>query len=449
MVPSRFRTRLPRAAAITAMVVALGTPVGSASATAIPAATVDGSAPDRSPSVAESRGGGHGQAWSGSWATAPQWPMPSNEWLGPNWSMDGFGGQSVRQVVRLSTGGSHLRIRLSNLYGTMPLRVTGATIAKTGVGAAIRPGTMLPLTFGHAPHATIPPGQTLNSDAVPLSAAPLERLTVTLYFAEPTGPATFHQGGLTTTYRAVGDHRFDNGAEAYAGGTSHSWYYLTGVDVAGGPQAARGAVVAFGDSITDGAISTPDADNRYPDELAERLVAAGKPIGVLNAGINGNMVLTDSPCFAGDKGVGRFTRDALDQPGVRAAIVLEGINDIVPSGDIGCGAPPLLTAEQIIEGHRELIRAAHARKIKIIGATLTPIKGNDLYYSVQNEAVRDEVNQWIRSGGEYDAVVDLDRVLADPEDSDAMRPAYAAEDKLHPNDAGMRAMASAINLRIL
>jgi lysophospholipase L1-like esterase len=393
---------------------------------------------------------GAGRGWSGAWATAPQWPMAGNEWLGPNWSLAGFADESVRQVVRVSAGGSQVRIRLSNLYGTGPLRVAGATIAKAGDGAAIQPGTVRPLTFGRSPSTTIPPGHVAASDTALLFTTPLERLTVTLHFAEPTGAATFHEGGLTTTYRATGDHRFDHGAGAFAGETSHSWYYLSGVDVAGGPGRAKGSVVAFGASITDGVNSTPGADNRYPDELAERLVAAGTPMGVLNAGISGNMLLTDSPCYAGDKGVARFSRDVLDQPGVRTAIVMEGLNDIGLGGkDTGCGTPAVVTAAQLIEGHRALIHAAHARNTKIIGATLTPFKGNPWLYDERNEAVRDALNHWIRHSGEYDAVADPDRALADPTDRDALLPAYDSGDHLHPNDAGLKAIAAAIDLNTL
>jgi lysophospholipase L1-like esterase len=275
-------------------------------------------------------------------------------------------------------------------------------------------------------------------------------LSVTLYFAEPTGPATFHEGALTTTYRATGNRRFDYGTAAFAGETSHSWYYLTGVDVAGGSRGSKGTVVAFGDSITDGYGSTHDATNRYPDELAERLVAAGTQLGVVNAGINGNKLLADSPCY-GEQGLVRFQRDVLEQPGVRTAIVLLGLNDIGAGGfpDFGCGASPVVTAAQVIEAHRALIRAAHVHGVTIIGATLTPMKGAYGYDTPENETARDAVNQWIRISGEYDAVVDLDRALADPADPDALLPAYDFGDHLHPNDAGTKAIAAAINLNTL
>lgn len=402
------------------------------------------------PATAASAAPAGGQPWVAAWETAVERPF---DWdVAPSWSVDGFADHSVRQVIRVSTGGSEVRTRLSNIYGGTPLRIAGGTIAKAGDGGAVQPGTLRPLTFHHSRSAVVPAGQEAFSDAIPLPTSPLERLAVTLYFAEPTGPATFHQLAFASTYRAVGDHRFDRGAEAFTE-TSQSWYYLTGVDVAGvdvagGPARHRGAVVAFGDSITDGVLSTVDADNRYPDQLAERLVAADRQMGVLNAGIAGNRVLEDVPCF-GDRAAARFGRDVLDRPGVRTVIILDSINDI---GNTRCdfsGPPvPAATAEQLIEGFRALIRAAHHQGVKVTGATVTPFEGSFIY-SDQGEAIRDAVNQWIRTGGEYDAVVDFDHVLADPADPDRIRPNYDSGDALHPNDAGFQAMANAIDLSSL
>jgi lysophospholipase L1-like esterase len=383
-----------------------------------------------------------GGRWTATWSTAMIASFP--DFFGtPNWS-GGFDDQSVRQPIRVSRGGSAVRIRVSNVYGDEPLRLTGASIGRAGEGAAVRPGSLRPVTFDGRRSTVVPAGRELPSDPVALPVAPLERLTVTLYFARPTGPSTFHLMSMATSYRASGDHRFDRSGAAFAE-TSQSWYYLSGVDVVGAaPKRDRGTVVAFGDSITDGAFSTPDADNRYPDELAERLDAAGRRLGVVNAGIGGNQVLTDADGF-GERATARFQRDALDQPGVRSVIVLEGINDI---GMLG-GQP--VTAAQLIDGHRTLIRAAHDRGVRAIGATILPFKGTVYpgYFTEEGERVRDEVNNWIRTGGEYDAVVDLDRALADPADPDFLRAEYDGGDGLHPNDAGMRAMAEAVDLDIL
>ncbi|WP_412540599.1 SGNH/GDSL hydrolase family protein [Longispora sp. K20-0274] len=388
--------------------------------------------------------------WVTSWGTAVQRPQPGNEWSGNNWSVEGFSNQSVRQVVRVAAGGSRVRIRLSNVYGTSPLRVTGATVARSAGGAAVRPGTQRPLTFGYRPSTTVPAGQQLVSDETYLNTSALDSLTVTLYFAAPTGRATFHEYGLTTSYRAAGDHRWDSDGAAYTDSDSHSYYYLNGVEVAGGPVKAQGTVVALGDSITDGAGSS-DGAHRYPDLLADRLVAAGRPLAVSNAGINGNRLLGDSDCF-GDGGLTRSGRDALDRPGVRTVLVLEGINDIGMGGlDFGCGAPaPVVGAADLIAGYRALIRAAHARGVRVVGATILPMKGNEFGYDTPaNEGVRDAVNDWIRGGGEFDGVVDLDRALADPANPDALLGAYDAGDHIHPNDLGKRVMAEAVDLAVL
>jgi lysophospholipase L1-like esterase len=385
--------------------------------------------------------------WVGTWSSAAQAPT---DIFAPTWSLDGFTNQTVRQVVRISAGGPAIRIRLSNVYGSAPLRLTGATIAEAGDGASVRPGTLRPLTFQHARGVLVPAGQELVSDVTALPVTPLDRLTVSLYFAGATGPATFHGNAQSTSYRAAGDQRFARDGSTFIE-TTASYYYLAGVDVAARP---RSAVVAFGDSITEGAISTIDANNRYPDELAERLRASGRRLGVLNEGISGNRVLRDSPCF-GESALHRFQRDVLDRPGVRTVIVSEALNDIfdIPGIPFGpnCNAPnPNLTAEQLIEGHRALIHAAHARGIRIIGGTVTPFKGN-IYgvFTDQGEAIRDALNHWILTGHEYDATVDFAAAVADPTDSDTLRADFNSFDGVHPNDAGYHAMAAAIDLNTL
>ncbi|MEO3785258.1 SGNH/GDSL hydrolase family protein [Actinocorallia sp. B10E7] len=379
--------------------------------------------------------------WSQSWGAAMQRPLAGDEDSGKNWSVTGFENHTLRQVVRLSTGGTKIRIRLSNVYGTKPLKVAGATVGRSPGGVKVWPGTMKALTFGGERSTVIEPGKELASDPVPLSTSPLEKLAVTLRFPEATGPATFHRFTTQTAYRASGDHLSEPVSDAFDRSTD-ALYYLSGVDVEG-----EGSVVLFGDSLIDGVGATHGADGRLPDVLAERLAAAHRPIGVVNAGIGGNRLRHDSPC-SGEKATARFTRDVLARPGVRAVIVHLGANDLRNAPDDPClrpGGPA--TARQVIDAHRELIRAARARGVTIIGVTIIPMKGALFpLWTPQLEKARDAVNHWIRTGGEYDAVVDADRALADPVEEDMPALAYVYEDGLHPNDAGYQAIAREIDL---
>ncbi|GLZ76718.1 SGNH hydrolase [Actinorhabdospora filicis] len=375
--------------------------------------------------------------WSGAWARAQQVAAPES-WAGPNWSLTGFADQTLRQELRLTEGGSRLRIELSNVYGDRPLKVAGATVGLAGPGGSVVPGTVRTLTFGGRSSVAVAAGRELMSDAANLRTAALDRISVTLYFKEATGPATFHEAASDLAYVAGGDRRYST--KSLGTQTSHSSYFLSGAEVSGhGPR--RQSIVTFGDSITDGVGSAQGADNRYPDKLAERL---GGRYGVLNAGISGNQVLADSPLY-GESGLHRFERDALGQPGVRTVVLLEGVNDIGMSG--WTGTP--VTAEALIAGYRTLIAAAHERGVRIVGGTVTPFKGS-YYDTPANEAVRDAVNAWIRGSGEFDAVADFDLAVSDPADRDRMLPLYSAgSDGLHPNDAGLAAMARAIPLSIL
>ncbi|RZS44626.1 lysophospholipase L1-like esterase [Herbihabitans rhizosphaerae] len=369
--------------------------------------------------------------WAGGWGASVH---RASRTFQPNWSEQGFADHTVRQVVRLTDGGPAARIRLSNAYGATPLRVTGATVARTAGGADVRPGTVRHLTVGHHRSFTIAPGAEIATDAVLLPVAALESVTVTLYFAQPTGPSTFHWYANTDSYRATGDHRGDHKGTAFTE-TTQAWYYLAGVDVIK-VFPRRTGVAAFGDSITDGYGATPGAYSRYPDELAERLRAVGRPRAVINQGIAGNRLTGDSPLF-GDKGISRFKRDVIDQPNVGTVIILEGINDIGMTGaDV--------SADALVAGHRELIRQARAAGVRVIGATLLPYKGSG-FFTAGGEAKRDALNHWIRTSGEYDVVVDFERATASPTDPDQMNPAYHIGDGLHPNDAGYRVMANAVD----
>ncbi|MFC9295305.1 SGNH/GDSL hydrolase family protein [Streptomyces sp. NPDC057011] len=405
--------------------------------------------------TAASPAGAYGSPWHSAWASSPQAPAHTS-WY-PNWSEQGFADQSVRQVVRVGAEGSEVRIRLTNAYGKTPLRLTGATVARSAGGAAVQQDTVRTLTFRGSGGVTVPAGGELSSDPVALPVRAFEELTVTFWFQGPTGPATFHNVAMTTSYRAAGDHRRDAAGDAFTD-RSWSWYYLAGVDVKNrdrdrGRGGERGAVVTFGDSLTDGFGSTPGANRRYPDLLAERLAESGAARPVLNAGIGGNKVLTGSECF-GESALSRFRRDALGRPDVRTVIVLEGTNDIVqpdvPADHCTAGSPRV-TAEQIIAGHLQLIREAHTRGVRVVGATIPPYRGFPAWNKASDD-VRIAVNTWIRTSGAYDGVADFDRVLADGSDpaGDAIKEEYVLEmDHLHLKDAGYKAMADAVDLNTL
>ncbi|AEW99122.1 SGNH/GDSL hydrolase family protein [Streptantibioticus cattleyicolor] len=387
--------------------------------------------------------------WNAAWSAAPQRPSTG---FTPNWSEAGFSGQTLRQVVRVTTGGSRLRIRLSNAYGTSPLHIAGATVARRDHGARLRAGTVRQLTFGGSRAATVPAYGQLTSDPAGLPLRAFEPVTVTLHLDGTTGPATFHAQSMATSYAADGDHTADVADTAFRR-TTQSWYYLSGVDVSGGDRPVRpgrtGGIVLFGDSITDGFKSTPDRDHRWSDALAERLATTGRPRPVLNAGIGGNLVLNDSAWY-GQRSSARFTRDALDLPGVRTVVILEGVDDIGYSEtDKPTYKPaPVVTAAQLIDGHRELIRQARARGIRVVGATLLPFGGSD-HYGTRAAAVSLAFDQWVRTSGEYDAYVDFAKALADPHHPERLDPRYDSGDHLHPNDAGYRAMARAMDLSAL
>jgi lysophospholipase L1-like esterase len=382
---------------------------------------------------------GSSSGWVATWAAAQTPPGTSGI------SAAGFNDQTVRMIVHTSAGGSGLRIHLSNEFGTAPVEIAAASVGVQDSGATEVSSTTQPLTFSANRSVTIPAGATLFGDALAMVVPAQRNLVVSLYFAEATGPTTWHPYAQQVNYLGAGNRADDATGSAY-NSTTTSWFYLDQVAVRS--ATTRGAIVAFGDSITDGIGSTVGANHRWPDDLAQRLSsqsAAGRP-AVVNAGIGGNRVLTDAgTCCSGTAHYGtsaesRFTGDALDVAGVRTVLFFEGINDI--GNDIGDPAGDPLTAEQLIAGYRYVIGQAHARGLTILGGTLTPYR--DFYfYTPHGEQIREQVNHWIRTSGAFDGLVDFDAAIRDPNHPDRLLPGYDSGDHIHPNDAGYRAMANA------
>ena len=342
--------------------------------------------------------------------------------------------QTLRLVVRTSIGGERVRIRLSNEYGDRPLVIDAAHIAVRDSGASIVPATDRTLTFGGRASVQMRPGAVVLSDPVALAVPALGDLAVSLHLVDSVRVSTAHPLGLQTNY--VGHGNVTSARSFVPDTTLAQWPYLVGVDVIN-PSVA-GVIVAFGNSITDGARSTRDANARWPNVLAARMLRDAQPRAVANAGISGNRVLTYG---AGPSALARFERDVLATPGLTHVILLEGINDI------GRSAVDGITADDIIFGYRQLIARAHERGITIFGATLTPA-GPRANFTPALEAKRAAVNAFIRTSHEFDGVIDFDAVTRDPSNPLQFLPAYDSGDHLHPGDAGYRAMGEAIDLSL-
>ena len=374
--------------------------------------------------------------WRPAWAAAPDSPGPA---LPP---------QIIRQVVRTSVAGTQVRIRLSNLFGTAPLTIGPAGVARHAGGAAIAPGSAQALRFGGMPTVTIAPGASVTSDPVAMRVGALQDLAVSVYLPQAVAVSTLHGAGMQTAYLSTAGDA-SAAPDIAPARTDDSRYFLTDVEVLdAGP--AR-ALVVVGDSIADGIGSGNDRNARWPDLLAARLQddAAHASIAVVNAGIAGNRILNDgAKPFVGPSVLARFERDALDKPGVRWILLHEGINDITAAQMLATPRDKV-GVDQIIEGMRTLAARAHARNIKIWSGTLLPFDGTRKFYSAEAEAKRQALNAWIRGSAVFDAVIDFDAALRDPARPGRLRPVYDSGDHLHPNAAGYAAMAGLVDLRLL
>ncbi|MEU8239637.1 GDSL-type esterase/lipase family protein [Actinoplanes missouriensis] len=379
--------------------------------------------------------------------------------------------QTVRQVVHASVGGDQPQVRFSNEFGAQPVRVGAASLGlRSGTGAStdIVPGTGQPLTFAGRPDAVIPAGGTLISDAADLVVPPGGDLVISLYLPDRTEVGTVtplaYQTNVVATGNLTAADRISNGTGGAGNGTGgagngkhgdrpaveaiSTYLFLSGVSVRA--RRSTSAIVAFGDSITRGAKTAQNANHRWPDLLAARLRDGDIDRGVLNTGISRNRLLSGpigrtgragSNAWAGESGLRRFERDVLAQPAVGHAIVLLGVNDL------GLVTPP--TIDELIAGHRELIKRGRAAGLEMIGGTLLPFGGyRGRLDSPATRAKRDAFNAWVRRSGEYDAVVDFDAAVRDPAAPDRMLAVYDSGDHLHPSDAGMAAMAAAVPLNL-
>jgi len=393
--------------------------------------------------------------WIGTWATAAQPFLPE--------SLQTFQNQSLRLIVHTSAGGTKVKIKISNTYGDGPLLIGGAHIARRTAAAEIDPRSDRMLKFQGKSSTTVAAGSMVVSDSVELDVPALSDLAVSIFLPQRTEAKTSHSMAKQTSYVSPETGDSTAAVKFPVAKAIHSWPFLTGLDVEASPGA--GAIVAFGSSLTDGDGTTADTNGRWPDVLAARLQksAGGKAeFGVLNEGIIGNRLLQDSPKGAdnpfgaglGEAGLARFERDVLAQAGVRYVIVGLGINDILFPAFPFTPPSEKVSAEDIISGYRQLIARGHRKGVRVIGTTNPPFEKSSFeglvvaFYTSERETVRQKVNDWIRSSGEFDGVVDLDGVLRDPSHPTQLLPEYDSGDHLHPNNAGCIAEGNAIPLAL-
>ena len=370
--------------------------------------------------------------WAGTWGAAPQ--LTENQNMPPR---PGLASNTLRQVVHVSIGGKQLRVRFSNAFGNGPVTMSSVQMALSAGGSAIKPETSKSLTFHGEPAVTILPGELTMSEPVDFDLAPLTDIAVTIHFTAAPGGLTGHPGSRRTSYLQAGDSVSATNLPSAA--TTAHWYILSGIDVLS--EKPGTAVITLGDSITDGRGSTTDGDNRWPDDLARRLQKnkGTMGIGVLNEGIGGNCVLHGG---LGPTALARLDRDVLAQNGARWVIVLEGVNDI--GGSRGTNTT---VAQDLIAAYQKIITQAHDRGLRVYGATILPFEPS-FYFTPEHEAARQTVNQWIRSSGKFDAVIDFDAATRDPQKPSRLLPSADSGDHLHPSVAGYQMMADAIDLAL-
>ena len=382
--------------------------------------------------------------WTAAWIASP-----CGSAAGPQQSDLALHNETIREIVRITLGGSAVRIRIANTFGTERLTFGGGGISERADGSRVRAQTSRSLTFNGQTSVVIPPGAYLLSDPIAVSVKPLSELAVSLYVPSARYIDTLHYEALQTTYLAPGNQA---AALDLAGvRTITKWPFLTAVEVS--PSHPGTAVVALGSSITDGHGSTPGSYHRWTDVLAERLVRDphGQSVAVLNAGIGGNRVLhngegASGPAY-GEGAVARFDRDVLAQAGVGFVVLFEGQNDINMPGSAGAPASEIVTSQDLIAGFTQLAERAHEHGIRAIGGTLTAFEGAS-HTTPGSEQIRQRFNSWIRTSPLLDGFIDFDRATLDPSHPARLFKAYDSGDHLHLSDAGYRAMAEAIDLKL-
>ena len=390
------------------------------------------------------RGGKPQASWVGSWAASQQLVEPNNA-LAPEELSDA----TLRQIVHLSLGGSRIRLHLSNRFGSTPLHLTAVHVARavSPGNDKIEAGSDQAVMFSGLPEVTIPAHADYVSDPVLFPVNAFADVAITVHTDVPVTEQTGHPGSRATSYLSHGD--LVSALELPESGTVRHWYFIAGIDVTAVLKA--GAIVVLGDSITDGHGATTDGNDRWTDDLARRLAAQRRTrtLAVLNQGIGGNHLLPDG---LGPNTLSRFDHDVIAQPGIRCVIVLEGINDIgvlAREGDASRSEHDELV-RRILAAYEQIITRAHTHNIKVIGATLTPFVGSNYYHpDKSSEADRIAVNEWIRSTGHFDAVIDFDKITRDPDHPDQFLPAFDSGDHLHPSPAGYLAMANGVPISLL